>query len=76
MAARLDALGEALHLAGAAVTPVDAHTLRSDAEPELVGSVALAARVPLLELRAADGAGLEEMFLHLTSDSAREGAAA
>ena len=34
------------------------------------------AGVALRELRAADGAGLEEMFLELTADTAREGAAA
>ena len=34
------------------------------------------AAVPLRELRAADGAGLEEMFLELTAETAREGAAA
>jgi ABC-2 type transport system ATP-binding protein len=41
-----------------------------------VGEVALRAAVPLRELRGADGAGLEEMFLELTADTAREGAAA
>ncbi len=46
--------------------------LRTDADAELVGQVALAAGVPLLELRAADGAGLEEMFLDLTADTQRE----
>ena len=35
-----------------------------------------AAGVALTELRAADGAGLEEMFLELTADTQREGAAA
>ena len=44
--------------------------------PTLVGKVALAAGVALTELRAADGAGLEEMFLELTADTQREGAAA
>jgi ABC-2 type transport system ATP-binding protein len=29
-----------------------------------------------VELRAADGAGLEEMFLDLTADTSREGVAA
>jgi len=29
--------------------------------------------VPLVELRTADGAGLEEMFLELTSDTQRDG---
>jgi len=31
--------------------------------------------VPVLELRAADGAGLEEMFLRLTEDTQRDAAA-
>ena len=44
--------------------------------PDQVGEVALAAGVALTELRAADGAGLEEMFLELTADTQREGAAA
>ena len=34
------------------------------------------AGVPLIELRSADGAGLEEMFLELTAETQREGAAA
>ena len=50
--------------------------LRADAEADQIGKVALAAGVPLTELRAADGAGLEEMFLELTADTSREGAAA
>ena len=50
--------------------------LRAEAEADQVGKVALAAGVPLTELRAADGAGLEEMFLELTADTSREGAAA
>ncbi len=41
-----------------------------------MGEAALRAGVALRELRAADGAGLEEMFLELTADTAREGAAA
>jgi ABC-2 type transport system ATP-binding protein len=50
--------------------------LRAEAEADQIGKVALAAGVPLTELRAADGAGLEEMFLELTADTSREGAAA
>ena len=50
--------------------------LRAEAEADHIGKVALAAGVPLTELRAADGAGLEEMFLELTADTSREGAAA
>jgi ABC-2 type transport system ATP-binding protein len=46
-----------------------------DADPELVGYLALDAGVALVELRAAEGAGLEEMFLELTADTQRERAA-
>ncbi len=46
--------------------------LRTDADPALVGRIALEARIALTELRAADGAGLEEMFLELTAASQRE----
>jgi ABC-2 type transport system ATP-binding protein len=37
-----------------------------------VGQIAFAAGIPLTELRAADGAGLEEMFLALTAESQRD----
>jgi len=50
--------------------------LRVDADPDVVGQVALGAGVALTELRSAEGAGLEEMFLELTADTQREGAAA
>jgi ABC-2 type transport system ATP-binding protein len=45
-------------------------------DTEQVGRTAFAAGVPVLELRAADGTGLEEMFLQLTADTQREGALA
>jgi ABC-2 type transport system ATP-binding protein len=74
-AADLAALAQALTGAG--------HTaeqslggIRTDADPAQVGRVALASGVPLTELRPADGAGLEEMFLELTKDDAREEVAA
>jgi ABC-2 type transport system ATP-binding protein len=51
-------------------------SVRTDATTEQVGRVALDAGLVLTELRPADGAGLEEMFLELTADSQREGAAA
>ncbi len=70
-----DALARALHEASVVTTPIDGG-LRVDADPELVGETAHRAGVVLRELRAADGAGLEEMFLELTADTAREGAAA
>ena len=45
----------------------------AQAETADVGRIAFAAGVPVLELRAADDTGLEEMFLRLTSDTQREG---
>ena len=70
-----DRLARALHEASVVTTPIDGG-LRADADPELVGEAAHRAGVVLRELRAADGAGLEEMFLELTAETAREGAAA
>ncbi|GAB94438.1 ABC-2 type transport system ATP-binding protein [Kineosphaera limosa] len=46
--------------------------LHVHAEPHHVGQVALAAGVALCELRSADSAGLEQLFLELTADSQRE----
>jgi ABC-2 type transport system ATP-binding protein len=46
--------------------------LRVDADPETVGRVAAEAGIALTELRSADGAGLEEMFLALTADTQRD----
>jgi ABC-2 type transport system ATP-binding protein len=46
--------------------------LRVDSDPETVGQVAAAAGIALTELRAADGAGLEEKFLALTADTQRD----
>ena len=71
----VDALARALDGAGIGTTPVNGG-LRADTDAAHVGRVALAAAVPLTELRAADGAGLEEMFLDLTVETAREGVAA
>jgi ABC-2 type transport system ATP-binding protein len=75
----LDQLARALTKVGATYTrnasATDA-TLRIDADPERVGRIAHEAGVALMELRPAEGAGLEEMFLALTSDTQREGAAA
>ncbi|MDN4160289.1 ABC transporter ATP-binding protein [Nocardioides abyssi] len=73
---RVDELAGALTAAGLSSTPAGAGTLRVDAESASVGEVAHAAGVPLVELRPADGAGLEEMFLELTAETAREGVAA
>jgi ABC-2 type transport system ATP-binding protein len=73
-------LARALESAGIGWTPGAGGALHTDAAPESVGQAALAAGVALSELRRADGAGLEEMFLELTAetqrDENREGAAA
>jgi ABC-2 type transport system ATP-binding protein len=69
-------LARALELDGIHTVPTGSDGLRVEAEADQIGKVALAAGVPLTELRAADGAGLEEMFLELTADTSREGAAA
>ena len=70
-APRLDQLGRALTDAGV-VFREGAQALRVDADPERVGRLAQEAGIPLAELRAADGAGLEELFLELTADTQRE----
>jgi ABC-2 type transport system ATP-binding protein len=69
-------LSQALTASGITNTRSGPDILRADADAELVGKVALSAGIALSELRAADGAGLEEMFLELTADTAREGVAA
>jgi ABC-2 type transport system ATP-binding protein len=69
-------LARALAEHGIHAVPSGSDALRVEAEADQIGKVALAAGVPLTELRAADGAGLEEMFLELTADTSREGAAA
>ncbi len=47
--------------------------MRSDAETLAVGRVAAADGITLVELRPAENAGLEELFLQLTSDTQRDG---
>ena len=66
------ALAGALTRAGIRFTVLPSGSLRADASIEQVGRVAAAGRVVLLELRSADGGGLEELFLSLTADGARE----
>ena len=75
-AADLSGLERALGAWGLTVTRSGDGALRTDAEPALVGTVALKAQIALTELRPAEGAGLEEMFLELTATTQREGAAA
>jgi ABC-2 type transport system ATP-binding protein len=71
-----DDLARALIEAGMDAAPFGDGGLRTTADPELVGKLALAAGVALVELRTADGAGLEELFLQLTSDTQRDGVVA
>lgn len=66
------ALAQALTAAGMSNTPSGDGGLRTESTPEEVGRIAAAAGVALIELRPAEGAGLEEMFLELTGDTQRE----
>ncbi|MFW5469719.1 ATP-binding cassette domain-containing protein [Knoellia sp. CPCC 206435] len=70
------ALTRAMEAAGLAMTLHADGSAHTDASPDQVGEVALAAGLVVTELRAAGGAGLEDMFLQLTADTQREGAAA
>ena len=65
-------LAAALTAAGHTAHPTGDDALATDADPAVVGRLALHAGVALHELRTADGAGLEEMFLELTADTQRE----
>ena len=71
-----EALVRAMREADLACTVHADGSVHTDATPERVGEVVHAAGLALIELRHADGAGLEEMFLELTADTQREGEAA
>jgi ABC-2 type transport system ATP-binding protein len=70
-----EALLDALQREGIAAAPAG-EGLRTDAEPLRIGQVAAASGLTLVELRPADSAGLEDLFLELTADTQREGALA
>ena len=70
------ALANALATAGISAVVSGDGGLRSEATPAEVGRAAAASGVALVELRPAEGAGLEEMFLQLTGDTQREAAPA
>ena len=70
-AADLAALADALEAAGITVTRSGSRTLVAAAPPDRVGRLAAAEGLALTELHGADG-GLEQMFLELTADDARE----
>lgn len=73
---RIEDLARALGDSGLTARPTADGALHIDADPELVGQVALHAGLVLTELRSAESNGLEEIFLELTADTQREGAAA
>jgi len=73
---RTEDLARALGASGLTARPTADGALHIDADPELVGQVALHAGLVLTELRSAESNGLEEIFLELTADTQREGAAA
>jgi ABC-2 type transport system ATP-binding protein len=74
--ADVELLAHELRAAGLHAVPYADAALRVDATPTEVGRITLLAGLALTELRPADGAGLEEMFLELTADTQREGAVA
>ena len=71
-ASDMSALANALTTAGLSATPSGDGGLRTESTPEQVGKAAASAGVALVELRPAEGPGLEEMFLELTADTQRE----
>lgn len=71
-AADIPTLEQALATAGITTTRSEDGSLRTDAEPAVVGEAAYAGGVVLTELRTADSGGLEEMFLELTADTQRD----
>ncbi|WP_344172481.1 ATP-binding cassette domain-containing protein [Kribbella lupini] len=66
------ALARCLELAGHAFTTTEDGAYVVEATREQIAAVAARHGVVITELRGADGAGLEEMFLQLTADDARE----
>ena len=68
-----DVVRPALDRAGIRWSTTGEDGLLVHAETGHVGELTFAAGAPLLELRPAEGAGLEEMFLRLTADTQREG---
>jgi ABC-2 type transport system ATP-binding protein len=69
-----ESLVAALTRHGIACTGTDG-ALRVDAEAAQVARIALEERIVLTGLSAADGGGLEDLFLQLTADTQREGVA-
>ena len=72
-AAEVETLELALLRAGVDTTRSGNGGLRAEVEPVLIGQIAAGAGIALVELRPAEEAGLEEMFLNLTAETQREG---
>jgi ABC-2 type transport system ATP-binding protein len=70
------ALEGALRAEGVPASPTTGGALLAEADPAVVGAAAARHGVPLVELRLADGRGLEDIFLELTASTAREEVAA
>jgi ABC-2 type transport system ATP-binding protein len=66
-----EALLDALQREGVHAVPSGAG-FQCVADADLVGKIAAAAGIALVELRPADGAGLEDLFLQLTADTQRD----
>ena len=67
-----EALARSLDLAGLPYQPAPDGGYVVEASAEEIATAAARSGVVVTELRGADGAGLEDMFLNLTSDHARE----
>jgi ABC-2 type transport system ATP-binding protein len=67
-----EALAAALRRSGHPATAVPTGGITCEADPALVGRVALEAGIALVELRAAEGGGLEQLFLQLTAETQRD----
>jgi ABC-2 type transport system ATP-binding protein len=67
-----DRVARALAASDVTATPVGPDGLLARADTARVGAIAFSAGIPLTELRAADGTGLEEMFLELTAATQRD----
>jgi ABC-2 type transport system ATP-binding protein len=67
-----DVIAHALLDSGITSTPVGQDGLLAHGDVAQVGQIAFAAGVQLTELRPADGAGLEEMFIELTDQTQRD----
>jgi len=68
------ALVQALSKNGIVSSPSGDGGLRTDVEPVQVGKIAAETGIVLVELRPAEGAGLEELFLELTAETQRDAA--